>query len=71
MKRPKCACLECKHNNDRYLCNADRPVFSFANILTVNNGRMDVWICKTYEMSERTKEIEEAVAYAKQKRGDI
>lgn len=31
--------------------------FIFRNMATVNEGRIDMWVCKQYELSDETKAL--------------
>lgn len=60
MTNVKCACIECEYNID-YRCTANNINLSSANIVTVNEGRKDVWFCKSYIESEYYKELKEVL----------
>lgn len=58
MSKVICPCVECIHNGKHYVCKADKVEFKYRNMATVNEGRVDMWICKQYELSEYAKKIE-------------
>jgi hypothetical protein len=58
MTEVTCAACECKYN-DNGICVADEINLSQGNIVTVHEGRQDVWWCKMFEMSDYAKEIHE------------
>ena len=57
MTKITCPCVECVHNGNRYRCNADKINLKYRNMVTVSEGRVDMWICDRYEIDERTKEL--------------
>lgn len=57
MPKVICACPECKYNNDNNECTAEKILLSSGNIMTVWEGRKDVWVCQQFEMSEESKRI--------------
>jgi len=62
MSKIICPCVECMHNGKRSICNADKVELKWRNMATVNEGRVDMWVCKQYELSEHTKKIEKQIA---------
>lgn len=58
MSKVICPCVECIHNGKHYVCKAKKIEFTYRNMATVNEGRVDMWICKQYELSEYAKRIE-------------
>lgn len=58
MTKILCPCVECIHNGKRNVCNADKVELKWRNMATVNEGRVDMWICKQYELSEFAKRID-------------
>ena len=58
MSKVICPCVECIHNGNHYVCKANKIEFTYRNMATVNEGRVDMWICKQYELSEYAKKIE-------------
>ncbi|MBQ9589281.1 MAG: hypothetical protein IJR29_03750 [Butyrivibrio sp.] len=54
-----CPCVECIHNGKRYKCTAEKINFKYRNMATINEGRVDMWICNQYELTEEAKKIEE------------
>lgn len=53
-----CPCVECIHNGRRNKCTAKNIRLTFRNMATVNEGRVDMWVCNMYEKSAFTKEFE-------------
>ena len=53
-----CANSLCKYNNDKNVCTAKTAEMSWHSVMTVHDGRQWFLKCKTYEMDERSKEIE-------------
>ena len=58
MSKVICPCIECIYNGKHNVCKADKVEFKYRNMATVNEGRVDMWICKQYELSEDAKNIE-------------
>ena len=46
-----CPCVECKHNGRGHKCTAKSINLKYRNMLTVNEGRVDMWVCDKYELS--------------------
>ena len=53
-----CPCIECKYNGVRYKCKAKNIKLTFRNMATVNEGRVNMWVCNQYELSDEAKEME-------------
>lgn len=53
-----CPCVECIHNGRRNKCRAKNIDLTFRNMATVNEGRVDMWVCNMYEKSESYKKFE-------------
>ena len=53
-----CPCIECKYNGARYKCKAKNIKLTFRNMATVNEGRVNMWVCNQYELSDEAKEME-------------
>ena len=53
-----CPSVECIYNGRRYKCKAKNISLKYRNMATVNEGRIDMWICDKYELSEDAKRIE-------------
>lgn len=53
-----CANSMCKYNNDKNVCTAKTAEMSWHSVMTIHDGRQEFLKCKTYEMDERSKEIE-------------
>ena len=54
-----CPCVECIHNGRRNKCTAKNISLTFRNMATVNEGRVDMWVCNMYEKSEAYRKYEE------------
>lgn len=54
-----CPCAECTYNGKGRKCTAKHIKLKYRNMMTVNEGRVDMWICDKYELSERAKRIQE------------
>lgn len=54
-----CPCVECTHNGKRNKCTAKNISLTFRNMVTVNEGRVDMWVCDKYEKSDFCKRFEE------------
>lgn len=55
-----CACIECKYNGSRHKCTAKNINLSHRNMITVNEGRVDMWVCNKYELAEEINSLEES-----------
>ena len=53
-----CPCVECIYNGRRNKCTAKNINLTFRNMATVNEGRVDMWICDKYEQTEIFKGLE-------------
>lgn len=62
MTKILCPCIECIHNGNHYVCNAKKVELKYRNMATVNEGRVDMWVCKQYELSEYAKRIDKEFA---------
>ena len=56
-----CPCVECEYNGRRNKCTADRISLTYRNMATVNEGRVDMWVCNMYEKSAFSKQLEEDI----------
>ena len=54
-----CPCVECVHNGRRNKCAAKNISLTYRNMATVNEGRVDMWVCNMYEKSEYYRKFEE------------
>ena len=54
-----CPCVECIYNGQRYKCKAKAINLKYRNMVTVNEGRVDMWVCDKYELSEESKQIKQ------------
>lgn len=53
-----CPCVECIHNGQRYKCKAKTINLKHRNMATVNEGRIDMWVCDKYELSDEAKKMQ-------------
>ena len=53
-----CPCTECKYNGRGYKCTAKHLNLKFRNMATLHEGRMNLWICDKYELSESAKKVQ-------------
>lgn len=53
-----CPCIECEYNGRSYKCTAKSLNLKYRNMATVNEGRVDMWICDHYELSESAKRVQ-------------
>ena len=56
-----CPCEECLYNGKGHKCKAKNINLKYRNMATVNEGRVDMWICDKYELSPWAKMIDEAL----------
>ena len=47
-----CPCVECKHNGRMYRCKCKEIRLVWRNMVTVNEGRVNMWVCTKYEENE-------------------
>lgn len=52
-----CPCVECIYNGRNNKCKAGKIKLTYRNMATVNEGRVDMWVCDKYAMSEESKRI--------------
>ena len=52
MPKVICPCIDCKYNDDNHRCKANYLRLKFHSLTTVYEGRMNVWVCDKYELSE-------------------
>ena len=57
-----CPCVECMYHGERNKCKAKNINLTYRNMATINEGRVDMWICDKYELSAEAKEIADAIA---------
>lgn len=55
-----CPCIECKYNGKGNKCTAKAINLTYRNMATVNEGRVNMWICDKYELSEFAKQIDKS-----------
>ena len=58
-----CAAVDCKHRNENNRCTLKKICLNEGRVHTKHQGFKQVWECKNYEQSERSKEIEEMVKW--------
>ena len=63
MPKVICAYPECKYNNDNNECTAEKILLNSGNIMTVWEGRKDVWICQQHELTEEAKRLQAIFEY--------
>jgi hypothetical protein len=56
MTKVWCPCVECVHN-DYNRCKAKELKFKYRNMATVNEGRVDMWVCDQYMIDKQSQEI--------------
>ena len=54
-----CPCVECRYNGRAHKCTAKAIKLTYRNMATINEGRVDMWVCNKYELSDEAKRIEE------------
>lgn len=54
-----CPCIECKYNGKAHKCTAKAINLTYRNMATINEGRVNMWVCNKYELSDEAKRIEE------------
>ena len=57
-----CPCIECINHGAKNKCKAKNINLKYRNMATVNEGRVDMWICDKYELSAEAKEIADVIA---------
>ena len=54
-----CPCVECRYNGRAHKCTAKAIKLTYRNLATINEGRVDMWVCNKYELFDEAKRIEE------------
>lgn len=54
-----CPRSECAHNGRGHKCTAKAINFTYRNMATMNEGRVDMLVCDKYELSESAKRVEQ------------
>ena len=62
-----CPCADCVHNGRGHKCTAKNIKLSYRSMVTVHEGRLDMWVCDKYELTEQAKKI---LAFLEKKFGD-
>ena len=57
MTKVYCADVSCKFCNDHGVCTQKKIALGWSSVVTLHDGRQEYHRCKTYEESERSKEI--------------
>jgi hypothetical protein len=70
MLKVMCAEIECKHYSDKG-CKAKEINLSTSHMHTVHEGFRHVWTCRTYEMSEESKQIHQQLQDFFKKKGEL
>lgn len=65
-----CGRVDCKYNNDKNVCKADKIKLIYRNMYDVYNGRTEMLVCNKYEISEEAKMIRDAFVDWLSKGGD-
>ena len=60
MAKVWCAAIECA-NNKNNRCTAAEINLSDGHIHTVNQGYKQIWECRTYNMSAKSKQMEDEI----------
>lgn len=56
-----CPCIECVYNGKGNKCKAKSIKLTYRNMATVNEGRVDMWICDHYELTEEAKKVNKII----------
>ena len=56
-----CPCIECVYNGKGNKCKAKSIKLTFRNMATVNEGRVNMWVCNQYEVDEIFKRIDKII----------
>lgn len=51
-----CPCIECKFN-DNLKCTCKVINLTFRSMNTINEGRVNMWVCDKYELSNEAEEM--------------
>lgn len=54
-----CPCVECRYNGRANKCTAKAINLAYRNMATVNEGRVDMWICDKYELSDSARRVQQ------------
>lgn len=65
-----CSDSSCKFINDQGRCTAKTVTIGWSSVMTVYEGRQDFHRCKTYEESEKAKEIKAFLDKVQRREGD-
>ncbi len=57
-----CPCAECIHNGKNHKCTAKAIKLAYRNMMTVHEGRVDMWVCDHYELTDEAIKAAEAFA---------
>lgn len=64
-----CAASECKFCNEKGLCTAKEISLSWHSVATKWEGRQEFNRCKSYEMSDKAREMQERIQKYMSERG--
>lgn len=56
-----CAAVDCKYNGSRNQCTAKKVELSWHSVMTMWQGRQELWKCKNFEKSEEARLVEEQI----------
>lgn len=56
-----CSCVDCIYNGRNNKCKADKIKLTYRNMATVNEGRVDMWVCDKNTLPESEEKIVERI----------
>ncbi len=68
MAKVWCASIECKHNKNNQ-CKAKEINISDGHIHTVHQGYKQIWLCRSFAMSEIAMEMDKALKKVREEDG--
>lgn len=57
-----CPLIECIHNGKNHKCTAKSIKLSYRNMVTVHEGRVNMWVCDHYELTDEAARVAEEFA---------
>ena len=54
-----CPLAECAYNGRGHKCTAKKINLAYRNMITLHEGRVDMWICDKFELSDSAKRIQQ------------
>ena len=60
MTKVQCPCIECVHNKNQ-VCKLRELKLIWRNMATVNEGRVSMWVCDSYQLSDQSLDIEKEI----------